>query len=70
MKTIDELKNDKGEIDSNAIKQIIPYDQPFLMIDKNLNRTALQIANARLWEDAEKLKKESQESGLRSQNSG
>lgn len=34
MKTIDELKNDKGEIDSNAIKQIIPYDQPFLMIDR------------------------------------
>ncbi len=36
MKTIDELKNEKGEIDSNAIKQIIPYDQPFLMIDKIL----------------------------------
>lgn len=34
MKTIDELKNDKGEIDSNAIKQIIPYDWPFLMIDR------------------------------------
>ena len=37
MKTIDELKNDKGEIDSNAIKYIIPYDQPFLMIDRVLN---------------------------------
>jgi 3-hydroxymyristoyl/3-hydroxydecanoyl-(acyl carrier protein) dehydratase len=36
MKTIDELKNEKGEIDSNAIKQIIPYDQPFMMIDKIL----------------------------------
>ena len=36
MKTIDELKNDKGEIDSNAIKQIIPYDQPFLMVDRIL----------------------------------
>ena len=34
MKTIDELKNDKGEIDSNAIKQIIPYEQPFLMIER------------------------------------
>jgi len=34
MKTIDELKNDKGEIDSNAIKQIIPYERPFLMIDR------------------------------------
>ena len=29
MKTIDELKNEKGHIDSNAIKQIIPYEQPF-----------------------------------------
>ena len=37
MKTIDELKNDKGEIDSNAIKQIIPYEQPFLMIDRVLS---------------------------------
>lgn len=37
MKTIDELKNEKGEIDSNAIKQIIPYDRPFLMIDKVLS---------------------------------
>ncbi len=36
MKTIDELKNEKGEIDSNAIKQIIPYEQPFLMIDRVL----------------------------------
>ncbi|MBW2974653.1 3-hydroxyacyl-ACP dehydratase FabZ [Candidatus Woesearchaeota archaeon] len=34
MKTIDELKNEKGEIDSNAIKQIIPYEIPFLMIDR------------------------------------
>lgn len=37
MKTIDELKNDKGEIDSNAIKQIIPYERPFLMIDRVLS---------------------------------
>ena len=37
MKTIDELKNDKGEIDSNAIKQIIPYEIPFLMIDRVLS---------------------------------
>lgn len=34
MKTIDELKGEKGEIDSNAIKQVIPYDTPFLMIDR------------------------------------
>lgn len=37
MKTIDELKNEKGEIDSNAIKQIIPYERPFLMIDRVLS---------------------------------
>lgn len=34
MKTIDDLKNEKGEIDSNCIKQIIPYEVPFLMIDR------------------------------------
>jgi beta-hydroxyacyl-ACP dehydratase FabZ len=37
MKTIDELKNEKGELDSNAIKQIIPYEIPFLMIDRVLS---------------------------------
>jgi len=37
MKTIDELKNEKGEIDINGIKQIIPYDYPFLMVDKVLS---------------------------------
>ena len=37
MKTIDQLKNEKGEIDSNAIKQIIPYEMPFLMIDRVLS---------------------------------
>jgi 3-hydroxyacyl-[acyl-carrier-protein] dehydratase len=37
MKGIDELKNEKGEIDSNAIKQIIPYERPFLMIDRVLS---------------------------------
>ncbi|MEA2036558.1 MAG: 3-hydroxyacyl-ACP dehydratase FabZ [Nanoarchaeota archaeon] len=43
MKSIDELKNEKGEIDSNAIKYIIPYDQPFLMIDKveSLDKTKI-----------------------------
>jgi 3-hydroxyacyl-[acyl-carrier-protein] dehydratase len=34
MKTIDELKNDKGELGLNEIKQIIPYEIPFVMIDK------------------------------------
>mgnify|MGYP001207193223 CR=1 FL=1 len=36
MKTIDELKDEKGQIDSNGIKQIIPYEIPFLMIDRVL----------------------------------
>jgi beta-hydroxyacyl-ACP dehydratase FabZ len=43
MKTIDELKNEKGEIDSNAIKQIIPYERPFLMIDRVLNLDKTKI---------------------------
>lgn len=34
MKKIDDLKDEKGMLDSNAIKQIIPYEYPFLMIDK------------------------------------
>ncbi|MFH1641841.1 MAG: 3-hydroxyacyl-ACP dehydratase FabZ [Nanoarchaeota archaeon] len=34
MKAIDDLKDDKGSLDNNAIKQIIPYEYPFLMIDK------------------------------------
>jgi beta-hydroxyacyl-ACP dehydratase FabZ len=34
MKKIDDLKNEKGEIDSTCIKQIIPYEAPFLMIDR------------------------------------
>ena len=34
MKTIDELKDEKGQLDMNSIKQIIPYEYPFLMIDK------------------------------------
>ncbi len=34
---INELKNGKGEIDAEGIKKIIPYDKPFLFIDKVLN---------------------------------
>ena len=37
MKTIDNLKNENGQLDMNAIKQIIPYDYPFLMIDRVLS---------------------------------
>ena len=34
MKSIDEMKNENGELDYNAIKSIIPYEYPFVMIDK------------------------------------
>ena len=34
MNQINELKNQKGEIDTENIKKIIPYDKPFLFIDK------------------------------------
>ena len=37
MKKIDDYKNEKGEIDASSIKQIIPYDYPFLMIDRVLS---------------------------------
>src|SRR3989344_4231030 len=34
MNQINEFKNDKGEINAEGIKKIIPYDEPFLFIDK------------------------------------
>ncbi|MBI3034832.1 UDP-3-O-[3-hydroxymyristoyl] N-acetylglucosamine deacetylase, partial [Candidatus Woesearchaeota archaeon] len=34
MSQINQLKNAKGEIDTEGIKKIIPYDEPFLFIDK------------------------------------
>src|SRR3989338_5245129 len=37
MNQINELKNEKGEIDAEGIKKIIPYDKPFLFIDKVLS---------------------------------
>ena len=54
MKTIDDLKDEKGCLDSNAIKQIIPYEYPFLMIDRVLildkNKiTALKNITADEW---------------------
>jgi 3-hydroxymyristoyl/3-hydroxydecanoyl-(acyl carrier protein) dehydratase len=33
MKSIDELKDKEGRLEETAIKQIIPYERPFLMID-------------------------------------
>ena len=43
MNQINELKNEKGEIDTENIKNIIPYDEPFLFIDK-----VLSLSNNRL----------------------
>lgn len=37
MDQINEFKNDKGEIDTDNIKRIVPYDEPFLFIDKVLS---------------------------------
>ena len=34
MGQLNELKNQKGEIDVEGIKKIIPYQEPFLFIDK------------------------------------
>lgn len=37
MSHINELKNNKGEIDTESIKKILPYDKPFLFLDKVLS---------------------------------
>ena len=37
MNLIDRFKNAKGEIERENIKKIIPYEDPFLMIDKVLS---------------------------------
>ncbi len=34
---INQLKNENGEINLEGIKKIIPYDKPFLFIDKVIN---------------------------------
>ena len=39
----DEFKNQNGEIDCEGIKKIIPYDSPFLLIDK-----VLSLSNSRI----------------------
>lgn len=43
MSQIDSLKNDKGEIETGNIKRIIPYDAPFLFIDKVLSLSSSRI---------------------------
>ena len=37
MESIDKFKDDNGEIDRENIKKIIPYEDPFLMIDRVLS---------------------------------
>ena len=37
MNSIDSLKNEKGEIEKENIKKIIPYQNPFLFVDKVLH---------------------------------
>lgn len=37
MNEIDSLKDSNGCLDFNSIKKIIPYDKPFLFVDKILN---------------------------------
>jgi 3-hydroxyacyl-[acyl-carrier-protein] dehydratase len=43
MKSIDEFKDGEGQINKEGIKKIIPYDDPFLMIDHviSLNKKKL-----------------------------
>ncbi len=43
MNKIEELKNEKGEINTEDIKKIIPYDEPFLFIDK-----VISLSNSRI----------------------
>lgn len=43
MDQINMLKNEKGEIDTDGIKKIIPYDKPFLFIDKVISLTNSKI---------------------------
>lgn len=43
MESIDQFKDKNGEIDSKGIKKIIPYDDPFLMIDRVLKLTKKEI---------------------------
>ena len=36
MESIDQLKDKNGELDAESIKKIIPYEEPFLFIDRVL----------------------------------
>ena len=43
METINDLKNAKGEIDTESIMKIIPYDKPFLFLDRVISLTGNRI---------------------------
>ena len=43
MNNINELKDGKGEIGTDGIKKIIPYDEPFLFIDKVISLSSNKI---------------------------
>ncbi len=43
MKSIDRFRDKKGEINAKGIKKIIPYDKPFLMIDRVLKLNKKEI---------------------------
>lgn len=43
MNTINELKNDKGEINTEGIMKIIPYGKPFLFLDRVISLTNNKI---------------------------
>ena len=43
MDAINDFRNDKGEIEKEDIMKIIPYDEPFLFIDKVLSITDNKI---------------------------
>jgi|TARA_B100001964_G_scaffold225932_1_gene274258 3-hydroxymyristoyl/3-hydroxydecanoyl-(acyl carrier protein) dehydratase len=54
MKSIDSFKDKKGQIGTKNIKKIIPYEKPFLFIDKVLRldkREIVAIKNIRSDED-------------------
>ena len=47
MQQFDKLKDSKGEIDVEGIKKLIPYDEPFLFIDKVIVLTDNRIVAAK-----------------------
>lgn len=54
MKSIDQFKDSNGEISREDIKKIIPYEDPFLMIDRVLSldkKNIVAIKNVRAEED-------------------